>query len=149
MLYPQYPHLIYEYILFWNATTIKVDWIKSIGAIFLVIYTGFTLWARIVLGKMWSMIAAVKEGHTLRIDGPFGLVRHPIYAGILGMLLGTMLLEGFGQWVLFFIVALITFMNRMFAEERMMIKTFGMEYEEYMRRVPRLFPRLNWMKRNS
>lgn len=95
------------------------------------------------------MIAAVKEGHTLRIDGPFGLVRHPIYAGILGMLLGTMLLEGFGQWVLFFIVALITFMNRMFAEERMMIKTFGMEYEEYMRRVPRLFPRLNWMKRNS
>ena len=45
---------------------------------------------------MWSMDAAVKEGHRLRTEGPYGITRHPIYTGLLGMLLGSLLLAGVG-----------------------------------------------------
>ena len=35
----------------------------------------------------------------LRTDGPYAITRHPIYTGLLGMLLGTALLGGLGQWM--------------------------------------------------
>ena len=58
----------------WNST--------SAGAL-------LAIWARLYLGGNWSAIVAVKQGHTLVRTGPYRIVRHPIYAGLLAAVGGT------------------------------------------------------------
>src|SRR4030095_10635863 len=41
------------------------------------------------LGKEWSLTAGLVEGHKLATNGPYAFVRHPIYTGMLGMLMAT------------------------------------------------------------
>lgn len=69
------------------------------GLAFLMVTTASTIWARLVLGIMWSGAPAVKQQHQLRTGGPYRIGRHPIYTGILGMLLGSMLVAGGGRWI--------------------------------------------------
>src|SRR5271167_3272402 len=64
-------------------------WIPWIGVWFAVVGVAFAIWARILLGSNWSGTAKLKAGHTLICDGPYHIVRHPIYTGILIAVLGT------------------------------------------------------------
>ena len=65
----------------------------------LIASTVFAIGARFALGRSWSIgpRAAVEDG--LRTDGPYAVTRHPIYTGLLGMMLGSALLGGLGQWL--------------------------------------------------
>lgn len=45
----------------------------------------FAWWARLHLGALWSSAITRKEDHRIVDTGPYGLVRHPIYSGILAM----------------------------------------------------------------
>ena len=56
---------------------------------------------------MWSGAPAVKQEHQLRTNGPYSITRHPIYTGMLGMLLGCLLVTGGGRWVVPFPVFLV------------------------------------------
>src|SRR5437879_5440732 len=49
----------------------------------------FAIWARFTLGSNWSGVVEVKKEHTLVIGGPYKIVRHPIYSGVLLAMLGT------------------------------------------------------------
>ena len=49
----------------------------------------FTWWARIHLGRFWSNAITHKEGHQVIDTGPYGLVRHPIYTGLIAGMLVT------------------------------------------------------------
>lgn len=93
------------------------------------------------LGKQWAVAARLVEGHKLITDGPYGLVRNPIYLGIYGMLIATglaiarwetllvgMVLFAVGTWI------------RVRSEERLLREGFGSEFDEYARRVPALIP---------
>jgi protein-S-isoprenylcysteine O-methyltransferase Ste14 len=91
---------------------------------------------------MWSAVPAVKEGHQLRTRGPYAVTRHPIYTGLLGMMLGTTLLAGGGPWIVPFPVALILIEFKIRIEERFMMAEFREEYPRYRRRVPQLVPGL-------
>ena len=51
--------------------------------------TAFTVWARIALGRNWSAEVTFKQDHELIESGPYALVRHPIYTGLIVMALGT------------------------------------------------------------
>src|SRR5580704_1200309 len=51
--------------------------------------TLFTWWARIHLGRFWSNAITRKEGHRVIDTGPYGLVRHPIYTGLIAAMLAT------------------------------------------------------------
>jgi protein-S-isoprenylcysteine O-methyltransferase Ste14 len=118
------------------------DAARLVGAVLLVVATGFTLWARVVLGTMWSSAPVAKEGHILRTDGPYAITRHPIYTGILAMLLGSALALDFGTWVYVFIAVVVFFALRIRDEERLLGEAFPGAYEEYRRRVPQLIPGL-------
>src|SRR3982074_1142929 len=50
----------------------------------------FCVWARATLGRNWSGTITLKEGHELIERGPYRLVRHPIYTGLLTMFLATL-----------------------------------------------------------
>jgi protein-S-isoprenylcysteine O-methyltransferase Ste14 len=116
--------------------------IRLLGTVLLVVSTGFALWARIVLGSMWSYSPVAREHHSLRMEGPYAVTRHPIYTGILGMLLGTAAALGFGAWLYVFVLVLVFFELRIRSEERLLNEVFPGAYEEYRRRVPGLIPGL-------
>ena len=93
------------------------------------------------LGKQWTYAARVIKGHELVTQGPYGIVRNPIYLGMFGLILSTCL--AFSRWwtglaavVLFLIGSRI----RIRTEERLLRDTFGDQFEEYARRVPAFIP---------
>ena len=117
-------------------------WVRVLGLAVLVASTVFTLCARFSLGTSWSMAPKVQGDQQLRTRGPYAVTRHPIYTGLLGMLLGATLLSGIGQWIVLFPAALIVFEIKIRMEERLMVATFPEEYPRYRRRVPQLVPGL-------
>jgi protein-S-isoprenylcysteine O-methyltransferase Ste14 len=123
---------------FMPALTVNVPELQVIGAILLIIATLFTLWSRIVLGNMWSSVAAVKSGHQLRTDGPYSVTRHPIYTGMLGMLAGTALVYLVALPIL--VLGLVVFLNKIAEEEQLMAQQFGEQYAAYKDQVPQLIP---------
>jgi protein-S-isoprenylcysteine O-methyltransferase Ste14 len=95
------------------------------------------------LGKEWSLTARVLGEHRLVTGGPYRFVRHPIYTGMLGMLLATAL--AVGHWLaLPFAVFVYTLgtLIRVRAEERLLRETFGPRFEDYARRVAAFVPGL-------
>jgi protein-S-isoprenylcysteine O-methyltransferase Ste14 len=131
----------------WRWATVSWPPLRTVGAAVLLGSTAFALWARVVLGVWWSSTAVVKQGHQLRTNGPYAITRHPIYTGILGMLLGTTLLEGIGGWGVIFLLALAVVEGRIVTEERLLTETFGAEYRRYRAEVPRLIPGLRQGRR--
>jgi protein-S-isoprenylcysteine O-methyltransferase Ste14 len=124
-------------------------WIELPGLVLLIASTVFTLWARIRLGRMWSASPNVlQQEHQLRTDGPYAITRHPIYTGLLGMLIGTVLLNGLGASLLLLIVGAGVLATRIPIEERLMSRTFPEEYARYRARVPRLVPGLGRLRRS-
>ncbi len=126
----------------WTAITFQSDWFWEAGVLILVLSTAFVLWARWVLGQLWSGTAAVKQDHRLRTEGPYKITRHPIYTGLLGMTFGTMLMNGFGFMLPAILVMLVFFELKIHWEEGLLTRTFGEQYVEYKRRVPQLVPGL-------
>ncbi len=100
------------------------------------------LWARFSLGTMWSMAPQVKDDHQLRTHGPYAVTRHPIYTGLLGMLLGATLLSGIGQWIVLLPAGLVLFAVKIRMEEHLMLAAFPEQYPRYRRQVPQLVPGL-------
>jgi protein-S-isoprenylcysteine O-methyltransferase Ste14 len=98
------------------------------------------LWARVILGRNWSGGVAFKEGHELVMSGPYRLVRHPIYSGLLLMALGWAVWRGrySGFWGL--VVLVLLFWIKARAEEQLMIQHFGDAYRGYKARVKALIP---------
>jgi protein-S-isoprenylcysteine O-methyltransferase Ste14 len=93
------------------------------------------------LGKQWSIVARVRSDHRLITDGPYAFVRHPIYTGMLGMLVATGLANARWWGILAgtAVFALGTWL-RVRSEERLLRGTFGNEFEEYRARVPAVVP---------
>jgi protein-S-isoprenylcysteine O-methyltransferase Ste14 len=94
-----------------------------------------------MLGKQWSLTARVLEGHKLITQGPYSVVRNPIYTGMLGMLLATGL--AISHWIgllIAVVVFLIGTAVRVHSEEKLLREAFGEEFEDYARKVPAVVP---------
>ncbi len=111
-----------------------------IGAILLVAGLAFALWARMHLGGNWSGQVTLKEGHRLIRTGPYALVRHPIYTGLLLAMVGTAVAIDEYRGVLAVLIALQSFVRKYRLEERWLTEEFGSEYEQYKLEVKALVP---------
>jgi protein-S-isoprenylcysteine O-methyltransferase Ste14 len=100
----------------------------------------FCVWARVHLGTNWSALVTVKQGHELVRSGPYRLVRHPIYTGLLLALLGTAVARGDVQGFVAVAIAAAAFWHKLRIEERWMQETFGDAYARYRAEVPPLVP---------
>lgn len=125
---------------FWHHLRYWQPELALLGALIAVASTALLLWARWVLGAMWASIPLVHEHHELRTEGPYRIVRHPIYTGLLGLVLGGMLACGFGVWIVFLAVAVPWLLRRVRIEDGLMADRFGASYEAYRARVPALIP---------
>jgi protein-S-isoprenylcysteine O-methyltransferase Ste14 len=124
----------------WRSLSPSSPWLRAPGIALLLSSTVFTLWARLALGTMWSSSVVVKTGHALRTAGPYAITRHPIYTGLVGMLLGTALISDLGRWTAVFALGVAYLALKARAEERL-LSGFFPEYERYRRRVPQLIPK--------
>lgn len=100
----------------------------------------FAIWGRVVLGGNWSAAVTVKKDHELVRNGPYALVRHPIYTGALLALLGTAVVFRESRGLSAFAVALLALRLKSQREERFMTEEFGAEYKDYEKRVKALVP---------
>src|SRR6478609_12238050 len=101
----------------------------------------FCWWARIHLGRLWSAFVTLKSEHRIVDTGPYGIVRHPIYTGIILASLGVAAVRATAG--AFVGVALLTFGWYVKArlEERFLREQLGVaQYDAYARRVPMLLP---------
>ena len=96
-----------------------------------------------VLGRNWSITLQIREQHRLVSDGPYALVRHPMYTSFLLMALGQAFL--LSNWLVDLaglVGFAVLFFLRVNKEERMMLENFGPQYRDYMERTKRIIPYL-------
>ena len=101
----------------------------------------FAWWARAHLGRLWSGRITRKTDHRLIDSGPYALVRHPIYTGLLLSLLATVAAKGTSLAVGGFACLFLGLWMKARLEERWLSQELGAEaYAQYQRRVPMLIP---------
>jgi protein-S-isoprenylcysteine O-methyltransferase Ste14 len=102
----------------------------------------FSVWARRHLGKNWSQAVTLKEDHELITTGPYALVRHPIYTGLLLGFIGCAVARGEWRGLLAVALVFVALWRKLRLEEEWMRAQFGVSYEAYSRQVAALVPYL-------
>eukprot|EP00499_Haloplacidia_sp_CaronLabIsolate_P011528 CAMPEP_0196781526 /NCGR_PEP_ID=MMETSP1104-20130614/9696_1 /TAXON_ID=33652 /ORGANISM="Cafeteria sp., Strain Caron Lab Isolate" /LENGTH=158 /DNA_ID=CAMNT_0042151759 /DNA_START=6 /DNA_END=478 /DNA_ORIENTATION=+ len=69
----------------------RLEWICIVGGAMTVAGAMLAVWARLYMGKWWSSCITLKKDHKLIRSGPFSLVRHPIYAGVVFATIGSIM----------------------------------------------------------
>ena len=111
------------------------------GLVLTCIGVGFAIWARLSLGRNWSgTVTTIKEDHTLIREGPYRLVRHPIYFGILLAMAGTAIGYGKVAGLIALPIAVLAFWTKSRTEERFMLAQFGPQYSAYQHEVKAFIP---------
>jgi protein-S-isoprenylcysteine O-methyltransferase len=101
---------------------------------------GLCLWARAILGRNWSGTVTLKENHELIVRGPYRLVRHPIYTGLLAMIIATWMEQAHLAGLIGCVLVFISLWIKLTGEEELMRQQFPDQYPAYERRVKRVIP---------
>ena len=114
---------------------------QLVGIVLCAVGIGIAIWARRVLGTNWSGIVTLKQDHELIRRGPYRLVRHPIYSGILLAAAGSFLaLLPTIQGVICMLFLFIGLRLKSMFEESLLSRHFPDEYPQYRREVKALIP---------
>lgn len=116
------------------------DTVGLIGLTLAAIGAGFALWSRILLGKNWSIAVQQKEDHELIKAGPYSLVRHPIYSGLLLLFCGHALIVGDYRAILAVIIVFVSFWFKLKKEETVLTQFFGEQYIQYKKETRAIVP---------
>jgi protein-S-isoprenylcysteine O-methyltransferase Ste14 len=140
-----------SFVLAWNPPRLRwwpfppsrVGEVALAAAATILAYASCWLSIRAVqtLGKQWTYAARIIKGHQLIMQGPYGVVRNPIYLGMFGLILSTCLV--FSRWwsgLAAVVLFLIGNRIRIRSEEHLLRETFGDQFNEYARRVPAFIP---------
>lgn len=101
----------------------------------------FTWWARIHLGRLWSDWVMTKAGHHVVDTGPYRLVRHPIYLGLIFAAFATAVEKGTSFALLGAVIMTLAFYTKARREERFLRAELGADaYDAYARRTAMLVP---------
>lgn len=118
-----------------ESDTIKIiaDLVTFIGLIIM-------MWARKSLGNNWSGNIVLKENHQLITTGPYAYVRHPIYSGLIMMVLGVTLYVNTYVMVIFVVIFFFGAYYKAQKEEKLLISYFPEDYFEYKKQTKALIP---------
>jgi len=117
-----------------------VDALAWTGVVLCIAGLAFCIWARFTLGRNWSGIVTLKGGHELITSGPYALVRHPIYTGLLTMFVATVIVLGHIGAIIAMPLVFAGIWIKLGHEEKLMLLKFPEQYAAYQRRVKRLIP---------
>ena len=133
---PRIPLLPWLYRQLWPSGI----WSFGVGAVVTVVGLLFAIWARQHLGRNWSNAVTIKQGHELITIGPYALVRHPIYTGILTGFLGTAIALSQVRGVIGFVLIFLVLWAKLRMEEQWMRSQFGETYATYVHQTSALVP---------
>lgn len=109
-----------------------------------VVGLGFAVWARLHLGKLWSGMLTLREGHRVVDTGPYAWVRHPIYTGFILAAWALALIGAEPSRLLGALVLTVVMTTKAGVEERLLRRELGAAaYDAYAARTPMLIPRLS------
>jgi protein-S-isoprenylcysteine O-methyltransferase Ste14 len=114
--------------------------LRVAAAILCICGVGFCFWARAILGRNWSGSVTLKENHELIVRGPYRLVRHPIYTGLLAMVVATAIQQAHIGGIIGLILISVSLWIKSSHEEEVMRKQFPDQYPAYRERVKRIIP---------
>jgi protein-S-isoprenylcysteine O-methyltransferase len=98
-------------------------------------------WAIITLGRFFTVDVTIEKDHELVERGPFRVVRHPSYTGVLLAFVGLALtLHNWAALLVMLLPIFAAFIRRMNVEEDALSRALGSRYADYMRRTKRLVP---------
>jgi protein-S-isoprenylcysteine O-methyltransferase Ste14 len=131
---------------FFDFSIFNLRWLPEnralviLGDAITLIGLSFAVWARIHLGKYWSGIVTLKEGHRLIRTGPYRLARHPIYTGMIFGFIGSAIALGELRGVFAVLIIVIAYLRKIRVEEKILLREFGEEYERFRKEVKALIP---------
>ncbi len=114
-------------------------WRAGLGIVLFVLGLGFAIWARLHIGRNWGTPMTRKDDPELVCSGPYRLVRHPIYSGILLAGAGTAVALSW-QWLIPVLLAGVYFVYSATVEERYLTEQFPESYPAYKRSTKMLVP---------
>jgi protein-S-isoprenylcysteine O-methyltransferase Ste14 len=114
-------------------------WRAAVGLVLFALGLGFAVWARVHIARNWGTPMTRKDEPELVTSGPYGLVRHPIYSGILVAGLGTAVALSW-VWLAAVVLAGVYFIYSATVEERYLTDQFPDEYPAYKRSSKMLVP---------
>lgn len=122
-------------------------WMLALGSVLYFPGISFVLWGRLALGKDYFFStgfgAQLFSGHQLVMKGPFAIVRHPMYTGIILAAFGSLLI--FPTWTTLLFTCFAPMITiRAHREEAALVAEFGEQWQDYRKRVPAFVPRLKW-----
>ncbi len=124
-----------------SGTSLAVhSWpLMIVGTVLFVAGLALAIWARVIIGRNWGMPTSERAEPELVTAGPYAVVRHPIYSGILLALVGTALaISLIGLAIALIVGAYFVWAARV--EERNLTATFPSTYPAYMARTKMLIP---------
>ncbi len=139
-----YPPIVWLPFVVAYAEPLAIDLemsLRYVGLAIAVVSAAFAAWAMWSLGRSYGIRMDVFEGHKLKTGGPYGLVRHPMYLGIVLFHVGASL--AMESSLLLAITALFVVPYtavRIAAEEKVLREAFGERYLRYAERVSALLP---------
>jgi protein-S-isoprenylcysteine O-methyltransferase Ste14 len=114
-------------------------WRSGIGLVLFGLGLGFAIWARVHIGRNWGTPMTQKDEPELVTSGPYHLVRHPIYSGILVAGIGTAVALSW-LWLTAVALAGVYFVYSATVEERFLTEQFPDDYPVYRRSTKMLVP---------
>jgi protein-S-isoprenylcysteine O-methyltransferase Ste14 len=114
-------------------------WRAGLGLVLFAVGLGFAVWARIHIGRNWGTPMSQKDDPELVTSGPYQLVRHPIYSGILVAGVGTAVALSWA-WLIAVALAGVYFVYSATIEERNLTEQFPHSYPAYSRATKMLLP---------
>jgi protein-S-isoprenylcysteine O-methyltransferase Ste14 len=114
-------------------------WRAGLGLVLFALGLGFAIWARVHIGRNWGTPMSRKDEPELVTSGPYRLVRHPIYSGIVVGLVGTAVALSW-LWLIAVVLAGVYFGYSATVEERYLIEQFPDAYPKYRRSTKMLVP---------
>jgi len=119
------------------------DWLFYPGIFLMLLGVALRQWAIAVLGRFFSLNVQVVEDHQVVDKGPYRLVRHPSYTGLLITFIGISLaVQSLGALLVLLAVFTVSFGYRIRVEEKTLLSELGESYASYMKRTKRLIPYL-------
>ena len=132
---------IVAYFFALSGITLMPSWVFFLGIIIMILGIIVRQWSIAVLGRFFSPTIGIQEGQKVVDRGPYRLVRHPSYTGILLILVGVGLaFQSLAAILVILLVFSVAYGHRMNEEEMVLTTELGDEYIKYTKRTKRLIP---------
>ena len=125
----------------YNGIGMLPDWAYYLGISLMLLGIVLRQWAIAVLGRFFTLTVKVAEDHKVIDKGPYKVIRHPSYTGVLMTFIGLGLaVQSVGALLVLLALYGISFGYRISVEEKTLLSELGKDYGDYMKRTKRIIP---------